>query len=301
MIVSASYLHLVLAGRTALGEDFCLVAGRHDEGYPLGGPAFDAVMLVAGPRRLQASAPRLHGLQLPPPTAGADRELALALELSPPPSPGARSAGLVMVEASIDLRIGIPVPLELGFRHALGSLPGPLPGMTYRAAVIDASPGSCPWIQLDGAPIPLLPHALLGEIEWGHLVNLDFRDFRCGYDYLCAVELASDRVLVDVRSHSLYADGWLSRTVDLVADATASVRLIGHRARRPPSPAPDEVPQAAPHGLRRAGRLLEARIPLGAAAALRAVARFTDASGRDYLGLAESIVPCGPAAADAAE
>lgn len=293
MIYGSQYRHLVIAGRTRDGRDFALAAGQHEPDFPYPEVGFDAVILKVGDRLLQRAARQLSGLELPMLQPHEERELAMALELkvaSREPH-AAPPRGLVMVEASLPLRLGAAHVTRLGPQAWLGDWFGIVPGMRYAVMVLDVSSRNAPWIRLDGQEVPLDPLTLTGQIEWGDLSNWSCRSFVFGYRYRCAVEPAGDRVRVDLRTYSLFADGWISRTVDLIADATGTVDLVGARHRGAPPPPPDVAPPESALKLVRVERLVSAPLRLGPADVDRALCRFRDADGRELIGLEESFRP----------
>jgi hypothetical protein len=293
LIYGSQFRHLVIAGRTRDGREFALAAGQHEPDYPYPEAGFDAVILKVGDRLLQRASRQLSGLELPMLQPHEERELAMALELraaakEPHDTPGRE---LVLVECSLPLRLGAAHVTQLGPQKWVGDWFGMVPGMRYAVMVMDVSQRNAPWIRLDGQEVALDPLTLTGQIEWGDLANWSCRSCVFGYRYRCAVEPSGDRVRVDLRTYSLYADGWMSRTADLIADATASVDLVGGRHRGAPPPPPDVAPRADALKLVRVERLVSAPLRLGPADVDRALCRFRDGDGRELIGIEESFRP----------
>lgn len=294
MIYGSQYRHITLSARTTDGVPFLLAAGQHEPDFPYAGAVFDSVLLMLGDRRLQRSALQLAGLELPMLVPDEERELALALELrtagtgpdSPPPD-----RALTMVEASLQLRFGSPHVQVLGLQRSLGFSLGVVPGMRYAAMIVDANPRTRPWLRIDGTEYRLEPATLVGQIEWGDLVSWSARTLQFGYRYRCAVEPAGELVRVDLRAHSLHADSFATRLADLVIDRTTNFSLIGARHRSAPAPAPEPTPPGAELTLVSRERLVHAPLRLGPADVDRALCRFRDSAGRDFVGFEETARP----------
>lgn len=291
MIYGSQYRHITLSARTEDGQPFLLAAGQHEPDYPYAGAVFDAVLMMLGERRLQRASRQLSGLELPMLVPDEERELALAMELrhAPPGPTREPPQGMSLVEASLQLRFGAPHVTVLGMQKALGFSLGVVPGMRYAAMVVDCSQRTKPWIRVDGEEFRLDPATLVGQIEWGDLVNWSARSMEFGWRYRCALEPLGDQVRVELKTFSLHADSFATRLADLMIDSTSCLALTGSRHRASPSPAP-EPSQSEPEIVFRE-RLVHAPLRLGPADVDRALCRFRDAAGREYVGFEETARP----------
>jgi hypothetical protein len=159
-----------------------------------------------------------------------------------------------------------------------------LPGLRWQPFSLTSGSGS---VKLRGETIPVTH--IHGELEEGHLTNLNTRRLAISYDYVAVAAPGPEGyAFVDFTSHSLHPTGALGRLMEWYARSTGSDSL---------TLTPEQELSANPHGVQRPASsdssvlLFETRVDLGLASLRRQMIQTVDSRGRPLFGLREIFEP----------